>query len=619
MKPLALCLACCMPVWAQQPVDIRQLSIEPVRPQVPIVIRPYQAAEVPPVRLNNAGRFGDKIRGGNLYLTAQDAIAYALENNIDIEIARYNPIVLEWRLERSQAGGALPGVPSASSQASSNTSGQGVLGSQQAAGITGGNTGVVRNTSNATVQQIGPVTQTLDSVVQESTAFSHRSLPQSNATGSAVQVIVQNQRSYSGSLQQGFVTGGSLTVSFNNRYLNENAPTDVLNPSLAPSLAFSFTHNLLNGFGKAVGGRNITIAKLNLNTSDLTFRTQVSRVLGNVLNAYYTLSGDFDDVKSKQGALDTSRSFLSETSRRQELGSSALLDVTTAQNQVAVATQAFVNTQLALAQQEVLLKNLISRTGLADPELAGVHIVPLDKITVPAAEALPPVSELVKKAFAMRTDLLSTKAGLETSEISALGTRNGLLPNLQVTVNRSTSGLAGVPRIVRGGTADPQFVGGVGTALGQVFSQTFPTQSASIGGRMSLENRQAQADYGIDQLSLRQQQLASAKELNQAEVDVLNAVVALRQSHGRFDAAVESRTLQQKLYDAEQKKFAAGESTTYNVRAQLRDLTNAQGTELASLVTYQNARTYLDQTTGLIIENNKISIADARSGKLPQR
>src|SRR5206468_4241688 len=131
--------------WAQQ-----QTSIEPVRPVAPVFWRPYLPAAVPPVRLANSGRFADLIRGGNLYLTAHDAVALALENNIDIEVARYNPTMLAWRLERSQAGGALPGVPSGATQANSNASGQGVLGSQQAAGLNGGNNGISRTTGNAT-------------------------------------------------------------------------------------------------------------------------------------------------------------------------------------------------------------------------------------------------------------------------------------------------------------------------------------------------------------------------------------------------------------------------------------------------------------------------------------
>ena len=610
---VALSFISCTPVWAQQ-----QMSIDPVRPQADIFRRPYLAPEVPPVRLNNSGRLADLIRGGNLYLTANDAVSLALENNIDIEVARYNPVMLAWRLERSEAGGALPGVPSASSQASSNTAGQGVLGSQQAAGITGGNNGVVRSSTNATVTQIGPVTQTLDPIFQESTTFSHRSLPQSNATGSAVQVIVQNQRSYSGSLQYGFVFGGAITVSYNDRYLNENAPTDVLNPSVAPSLAFNLTQNLLNGFGSKVGGRNIEIAKINFNTSDLTFRTQVIRVVANVLNAYYSLAGDFDDVKSKQTALETAQKFLSETQRRLDLGSSAQLDVTTARNQAAIATQALVNSQVTLAQQEVQLKNLISRTGLGDKALESVHIVPLDRITIPDSDNLPPLQDMVKRTLTTRTDLLSEQTSLKTAEVSSLGTRNGVLPTIQLQASRSTSGLAGAPRLVRGVTADPRFAGGIGTGLEQVFAQNFPTETIGGGGRFSVQNRQAQADYGIDQLSLRQQQLTTTKDMNQAQVDVMNAVVAIRQARARYDAAAQNRILQEKLYDAEQKKYAAGESTTYNVTQQLRDFTNAQASELAALVTYQNARTNIDQVTGAILENNHISIGEAQSGKVAQ-
>lgn len=600
--------------WSQE-----QLNIAPVRPVAPLYKRPYMPSEIPPVRLGNSGRLADLIRSGNLYLTAHDAVALALENNIDIEVARYNPILLGWRLERSQAGGALPGVPNGASQASSNAAGQGVLGSQQSAGVNAGNGGISRTTSNANITQIGPVTQTLDPTIQESTSFSHLSLPQSNATQSVTQVIVQNKRNYTGTYQQGFVSGGSITLSYKDFYLNENAPTDVLNPSVVPSLSLSFTHNLLNGFGAAVGGRNITIAKMNLGTSDLAFRTQVTRTVASVLNSYFSLVGNYEDLKAKRNALETAGKFVAETQRRLELGSVAQLDVATARNQSAIATQAVVNSQVTLEQQEVLLKNLISRTGLAEPSLATAHIVPLDRIVIPATDDMPPVKELVQKALTIRTDLLQEQASLRTAEVSALGTRNGLLPTAQIQGSRSTSGLAGTPRVVPGGgAADPRFAGGIGTALAQVFAQNFPTESIGGGGRFTLNNRQAQADYGIDQLSFRQQQLTATKNSNQAQVDVMNAVVAIGQARARYEAAAQNRLLQQKLYDAEQKKFSAGESTTYNVTQQSRDLSNANAAELASLVTWKNARINIDQTTGTILEANQISISEAKAGKVAQ-
>ncbi len=113
----------------------QELSIAPIRPQANILLRPYLPVDVPPVRTTNPSRLADLIRAGRLYLTAKDAIALALENNIDLEVARYNPLAAEWRVERAAAGGALPGVTNGASQVSSVANGQGVLGSQAAAGV----------------------------------------------------------------------------------------------------------------------------------------------------------------------------------------------------------------------------------------------------------------------------------------------------------------------------------------------------------------------------------------------------------------------------------------------------------------------------------------------------
>lgn len=583
-----------------------------MRPRAPLFWRPYVPATVPPVRTGNSHRLATLVRGGNIYLTAHDAVALALENNIDIEVARYNPYLLEWRLERSQAGGALPGVPSNASQTTSVASGQGVLGSQAAAGVAGGNIGASRGTSNTTVSQVGPVTQTYDPSFQEASTFSHRSLPQANATQTVAQVLIENRRNHTGSYQQGLASGGGVTVTYNDHYLNENAASDILNPSVGPNVSVSIQHNLLQGFGTAVGTRNIVVARMNLQASDNAFRGTVSRTVAATLDSYYALAVNYEDQKAKQGALDTAQNFLGETRRRLELGAVAALDVTTADNQVAIAQQALANSAAAVLQEELQLKSLISRNGLADPVIASAHIIPLDKIQIPASDDLPPVADLVKKAMANRTDLLSEQTSLQTAEISNLGTRNGLLPQLQVFATRTNNGLSGAPRLVRGQTADPYFVGGIGNALGQIFRQNFPTENVGAFARMPIHNRLAQADYGIDQLSLRQQQLNAAKDQNQAQVDVLNALVALRQARARYDAASQSRILQQALFDAEQKKFAAGESTTYNVTQQQRDLSVSQVTELSALASYQSARINLDTTTGAVLEANQISLADVK-------
>ncbi|MBZ5592866.1 MAG: TolC family protein [Acidobacteriia bacterium] len=610
-------------LWPASFLPAQQVAIEPVRPSAPILWRPYLAPDVPPVRLANSGRLRDLVRAGKLYLTAHQAIELALENNIDIEVARYAPLAAAWQVERAQAGGALPGVPSGASQAISVASGQGVLGSQAAAGVPGGGgNGTISRNTNATISQIGPTTQTLDPTFQEATTFSHRSIPQVNSVQSVTNVLIQNQRVYNGSLQEGFLSGGSITASYTDHYLNENAPTDVLNPSVAPTLSVSFQHPLLQGFGVAVNGRQITVSKINLQTSDLNFKTQVIGVVRNVLQSYFALAADYEDIKAKQSALDVAQTFVEDTKIQVQIGSLAEIEITRAGSQAATSRQDLVNSQTNLQQHELQLKNLISRTGVADPIVASAQIVPVDRITIPEKDELPPLKELVQTALSHRSDLAAQRANEKTSEVLALGTRNGVLPLLIAFGSESHAGLAGTGRTVTAGgiteTPNPYFVGGIGTALGQIFRRNFPTEGVGAFYQMHLYNGQAQADYGIDQLQLRQTQLATEKSVKQAQVDILNSVVALQQARARYDAAVQNRILGKQLFDAEQKKFTLGASTPYNVIQQQRDLTTSQSAELSALVTYNNARITLDQTLGTTLESNQILIKDVQAGKVAQ-
>ena len=266
---LGLCTILAAPFgWAQQ-----QASISPESPSHNILFRPYSTPPIPPARFGNSVRLRDLIRAGKLYLTAQDAIALALENNIDVETDRYGPLLAASSLRRTQAGGPLPGVPSGASQVSTVTSGQGVAGTQAAAGVSTGGNGGTGNGGNTTITQVGPVTPTLDPVLQSSQVFSHLSSPQSNSTQSQVENLISNKRNYNESIRTGYDLGGSATLSFSNSYLNENSPVEFLNPSNIVSLQLSIQQNLLQGFGRALNNRNITVAKANLHISDLTFQT----------------------------------------------------------------------------------------------------------------------------------------------------------------------------------------------------------------------------------------------------------------------------------------------------------------------------------------------------------
>ncbi|MBV9500558.1 MAG: TolC family protein [Acidobacteriaceae bacterium] len=630
-----------------------QQAIAPIKPTGSVFIRPYEATTAPPVRLTNSPRLRDLVRAGKIYLTVQDAIALAIENDIDLESARYNPLIDQWNLERFEAGGALPGVPSASSQAGTVASGQGVLGSQSAAGAGGGGGNQSSGgTVGAQITQIGPVTPTLDPVFQSVTTFSHLSLPQSNTTASIVSNLIQNTKSFNETISQGLITGGQISLSYTDSYLNENAPSDLLNPSSSTSLSISLRHNFLQGFGVAVNSRNITVAKNTVGMDNLTFKSEVISIIGNVLGLYYGLVADYQDLKAKQSALAVAQRFYEDNKKQVQVGTMAPLDVVTAEAQVASTQQDLIGSETTLAQQQLQLKNVLSRDGLADPLVAEADIVPLDRIDVPEQDNLPPTKDLVATALINRPDLTNEKTNLANLKISDLGSANALLPTLNGIANASNQGLSGAPRAVpvptgeearalssSGGVApgfapcpasvapsgtlcevpDPYFVGGIGTALGQTIRRNFPSQSAGGFTVPTLRNRQAQSDYAIDQLTYRQSQLQTARDMNELVVDVSNQVTAVRQARVRYSSAVKSRVLEQQLLDAEQKKFSLGASTTQLVVQQQRDLATAQSTEVAALAAYSNARVALNQTLGTTLQANNVSLDEALSGHVQRR
>ena len=599
----------------------QQSSIAPVKPHAPAIIRPYLAHPVPPIRVANSPLLSQLVRAGTLYLTVQDAIALALENNIDIEVARYNPLIMDWNLTRSQAGGTLPGVPSNASQVGAVASGQGVAGSQQAAGVSipGAPTSHAQST-NATISQIGPITPTLDPVFQESSTFSHTTSLYPDSEQSATSTLVDGTRAQTLTFEQGFLTGGTVTLTYSDHYLNENSPTDVLNPTSAPVISIAVQQYLLNSAGVAVNARFITVARMNRDASDFAFETTVNNTVSQVLNAYYALAAAAEDVKAKKEAADTANSFLANVREQIRVGTLSPSETINAESLAVTAQQDLVNSETALTQDEITLKNLISRDGTADPVLAAARIETVDPIRIPDHDDLPPLADLVKQALVSRSDLASEKESEAAAAVSNRGTKNGILPFAVVGGGESQAGIAGTGKTVSvdGFTAvpNPYFVGGIGTALGQMIRRDFPSENIYGAYEMVFRNRQAQADYSIDQLSYRQTQLSTQKDMNQVQVDVQNDVIAVRQARARYQAAVENRTLQEQLYAAERRRFELGASIPYNVAQQQRDLMTAQNSVTAAITAYVTARIALDRTTGSILPAYHVTLEEARQGRV---
>jgi outer membrane protein len=596
---------------AQDPISVQ-------KPLGTVLIRPYRTPEVPPARLNNSSRLTSLIRAGKLYLSVQDALALALENNLDLEIDRYGPLLAISAYERAQAGGPVRGVPSASAQVSSVNSGIGVNGSTQSAGLSNGSgNGSGGNGGAASIQQIGAITPNLDPILQNTTTFSHLTQPQANTVVSQTTSLVDTEHTYNTVLQEGLLSGGLVQFRDYEQYLKENSPSDVLNPVVAPHMDIFIRHNFLQGFGIALNDRSIRIAKKNINAARETFRSQLIDLVANVLNQYWDLVSADDELKARRHNLDITEKFLEDTRKEIGFGVQARYELPRAEAEVASRRLDVRVAEAGVVQQTELLKQTLSRRE--NPLLEAAEIVPLNQIQVPEKDELAPLRELVAKAMVQRPDVAVSKIKDEVAQINAIGTENPLLPTLQGSFQTYNRGVAGSPQASSGVPADPYFVGGYGTALGQVFRRNFPNNQASIYLSIPLNNRQAQGDYGVDQLQLRQSQISGQRDNNQIVVDISNQMSALRQARARYSAAANTRALQEQLLESDQKRFASGSATLTDLVTDQRNLAAAQLSEITAMTSYAHARVSLDQVLGETLEKNNVSLDDALAGQSPKQ
>jgi outer membrane protein len=589
---------------AQEPPQVE-------KPHGPLLIRSYLPAITSPVNLSNSDHLHSLIRAGRLYLTVQDAIALAIENNLDLEVDRYGPLGAEWNLERAQGGGPLRGVTNGNSLVNQVTSGQGVLGSEVAAGLAQNTSSGGGSAGGATVTQIGPVTQNLDPVLQNGTSFSHTTYPYPITYVSGTPTLISTQHVYDTFVQEGLLSGGYVQVSANESYEKQNAPTDYLNPSVEPVVQIYLRHNLLQGFGNGVNGRFISVAQKNIQAAQETFRSQLLNLVANVSNLYWDLVTDDDDLAVRQRALDQAQKVYDDTRKQIELGVVPRFEASRAQSGVSNSRQLLAIAQATAQQQENLLKNAISRNGLEDELLDAAQVVTLDRIEIPDQDSLPSLRELVATALANRPDIALSKINDETAEISAKGTANGVLPSLQAFAAVSAAGLSGTSAPYQGVAPDPYYVGGLGNALGQVFRDDFPSRRVGALFAGTIHNRVAQGDYGIEQLQLRQGDVVERRNQNQLVVDISNYMVALRQARSRYSQAVDSRKLLEELLEKSQQAFSFGAATIGDLEAAQTALVSAQETEVATRSAYSHARISLDQVLGKTLDVNHVSVEQA--------
>lgn len=593
------------------------IQVEPPHGAFNWLTHSYRQRTVPPINLANSDRLEALVRGGNLYLSAQDVIALALENNLDIEIQRYGPLLNREVTKRTEGGGNIRsvGVPVAAGPQSVSLTGVTVNPTSVSTSVAGVSSG------GGITTLLGPTIPNLDPQLSFYANFAHNTSPQSNTSFTGTTALVVENRTYQAQLSKYSDFGTYMQLSYSSQWSKYNSLFYNINPYSFGVLDFQVSQNLLQGFGRPVLGRSIRVSKNNEKVSDLQFKQQVITTVSAVLNLYWDLVSFNQDLKARKDELATAQALFEDNKKQVQIGTLAPIEVTRAESQVYASQQDLLISQTNLLQQETVLKNALSRNGVASPTIAEVHIIPLDHIEVPPTDNLKPIDQLVQDALNRRVEIAQDRINIDSNQINLKGIKNGLKPSLQVFADMNNSGLSGPANVLGPDQVEPvpYLTGGYGNLLAQIFRRNFPSYSAGFSLNIPLRNRAAQSDYVTSALELRQSELTLQKAVNQVRVDVENAVIGLRQARVRYDSSVKARILQQQTLDADKKKYTLGASTVFQVVQDQQNLATAESAETQALANYSHARIAFDQSLGTTLDINNISLNEALSGHVARK
>ncbi len=609
---------------AQAPVKTMHLHSGPVdysKSANPLtIVGPYKSKTVPPPVLKNTPRVDQLMREGKLMLSLNDAIALALENNLDLAIARYNNDIADTDLLRVKSGAAARGVNTglvANTPGGTGASsvGGGAGGTSTGSGGAGaGAGGIVSSTLGA-----GPAIDSFDPILTANVQFERASTPNSFTLLTGQAVSNQNSTTANFLYSQGFQTGTLVNFAVNNTRSTSNSTVTELNPLLNSSYRLTVRQHLLNGCCLFVNRRNITSAGYNKQIADIAFENQVMFTVTQIQDIYWDLVNAYQNLLVKQRSVVLAEKTLSDNKKQVEIGTLAPIEVVRAQSAVASSQQDLIVAQTNLQLQQLLMKNAITR-NLSDAVLASAPVIPTDTMVV-AEEQLSPVDELVNDALKRRPDINSQRIDLKNRDISKRATRNSLLPSVDVFGFYGGSALGGVsnPNAFNPcgtPTTAPCVNNGFGDVLGNTFNNSFPDRGVAFQLNIPILNRTAQADQVRSELEYRQAELRVHQLESQVNIEVRNAAYAVQQNKASVDASKAARELAQQSLDAEQKKYALGASTNTLVLQAQRDLTQAEVNYVTALTNYEKSRVTLDQVTSYTLQRLGIVLSDAATGQV---
>jgi outer membrane protein len=595
------------------------------------LVSPYRPREVSPVNLQNSQRIFDLMRAGQLYLSLDDAIALALENNLDIELERFLPKISDTDLLRARGGGLLRGLSLLVNEPPPGIGGpNGPLLTNLTAGSTPTplvNTNfsdialISQQQNNLSVTGLnpmsnGPAIPQYDPIVSGLANGQHVTTPESSTVVSGSNWLAQKEVNANLGVNAGFSPGTQLSVNFDNSRYATNATKYTYNPFVNSSIGLTITQPLLQGFGASLNRRYIRIARNSQKVADLVFRQQVIDTVSGVARLYTDLVSLNEDVKVKQEALRLAERLYQDNKNQVEQGTQAPIEVTRANAAVAASRQALIMAQGLVRQQELIVKTAITRGGLTNPQLLAAHIIPTDALDVPEKETAAALADLLGEALRNRPDLAGAGLQVENSEISLKGSLNALKPQLDLVGIMQNNGMAGDLNALAGTPTGSVTPGGYGTALGQIIRRNYPTYGVGLQLTLPLQNRVAQADAVRDELQVRQAQVRRQQLQDQVALEVADAEESLRQARAAYEAAVEARRLQEQSVSVEHQTFAVGLATNLTVIQYENYLAQARSTEVGSKGAYIKAKIALQRATGSTLDEHHVAIDEAYRGEV---
>ncbi len=407
----------------------------------------YAPSQVPEPDLANSPRLQQLVRDGKLYVSLQDAISLALENSLDLAIARYNLPIADTDIQRTKAGGSFRGVNTGVVQGTpgggiggfgTGAPGAGAGGTTGGAGGAGaGAAGLVQSTLG-----IGTPVQSYDPIVTATTGLEHLTQPLANLQIYGVPQLQLNTTIANFNYSQAFPTGTNFSFEVDNNRQATNSIFSTLSPQLGTYYRVTFTQQLLAGFGTAPNMRYLRIARNNKKISDIAFKSQVIATITQIANIYWDLVSAYEGERVTEQSYAFAQQSLDNAQKQLQLQAIPAMDVMRAEAEVTRRDQDLTIAKTNLQLQESLLKNALTK-NLDDPVLESMPVIPTDRLEPSEAGPMRPLEELITVALQDRPELSESQIDLQNRQISRKAAKNALLPTLALVGFYGGTGLAG--------------------------------------------------------------------------------------------------------------------------------------------------------------------------------